>query len=152
MYNFNLPLNEWNVSKATNMQAMFQNAMSFNQPLEGWDTSNVTDMAYMFWSARCFNQPLKSWKTSKVTNMAGMFYDAQPFNQCLEGWDTSQVTSMKTIFGGTALERVCMNNPDHLKNWRWDTSKIEDIWYYPGFVMHPEFVPPQSPFRNQQQQ
>ena len=34
---FNQSLNNWNVSKVTNMEAMFRDAISFNQPLENWN-------------------------------------------------------------------------------------------------------------------
>ena len=34
---------------------MFRGASSFNQPLNNWDVSKVTDMADMFNGARSFN-------------------------------------------------------------------------------------------------
>jgi len=37
---------------------MFFNASSFNQPLNNWNVSKVTDMSFMFWHAESFNQPL----------------------------------------------------------------------------------------------
>ena len=38
---FNQPLNDWNVSKVTDMIGMFCGAISFNQPLNKWNVSNV---------------------------------------------------------------------------------------------------------------
>ena len=51
-------IRNWDVSKVTNMNAMFQNATSFNQPLNNWNVSKVTRMSYMFAYARSFNQLL----------------------------------------------------------------------------------------------
>ena len=49
---FNQPLNNWNVSKVTDMEIMFAGATSFNQPLNNWNVSNdVTDMDDMFEAA-----------------------------------------------------------------------------------------------------
>ena len=47
-YNFNQPLDNWNVSNVKDMSWMFYRAYSFNQPLNNWDVSNVKDMQYMF--------------------------------------------------------------------------------------------------------
>ena len=55
---FNQPLNNWNVSKVTDMECMFSNTRAFNQPLNSWNVSNVTDMSGMFSATRSFNQPL----------------------------------------------------------------------------------------------
>ena len=59
-------INNWDVSKVTNMGYMFENASSFNQPLNDWDVSNVADMECMFWIATSFNQPLDKWNVSKM--------------------------------------------------------------------------------------
>ena len=45
---FNGDISKWNVSKVTNMGAMFQAAVSFNGDISGWDVSNVTVMGGMF--------------------------------------------------------------------------------------------------------
>ena len=40
------------------MYYMFNTARSFNQPLNNWNVSKVTDMNWMFEDADSFNQPL----------------------------------------------------------------------------------------------
>jgi surface protein len=55
---FNQPLNDWDVSQVTNMQAMFQLAKAFNQPLDQWDIGKVVDKRNMFCFATAFNQTL----------------------------------------------------------------------------------------------
>ena len=46
------------------MWALFMNASSFNQPLNNWNVSKVTNMAGMFGGATSFNQPLNDWNVS----------------------------------------------------------------------------------------
>ena len=76
--NFDGDINSWDVSKVTDMHAIFYQSKNFNQPIENWDTSNVTDMSYMFCYARAFNHPL-NFDTSNVKNMEWMFYNAKAF-------------------------------------------------------------------------
>jgi hypothetical protein len=48
LYSTNSDISSWNVSNATNKNAMFLNARSFPQSLASWNTSMVIDMCYMF--------------------------------------------------------------------------------------------------------
>ena len=41
-------INDWDVSKVTNMSSMFKGATSFNEPLNKWNVSNVTNIWGMF--------------------------------------------------------------------------------------------------------
>ena len=91
-------INNWNISKVTNIQFMFQNANAFNSPLHSWDTSNVTVMDGTFNVCNAFNQPLNSWNVSKVTSMSQMFLNATTFNQDLSEWNVSNVRNMFWMF------------------------------------------------------
>ena len=93
-------IENWNVSKVTNMSGMFYGAKNFNQNIGGWDVSNVTNMGLMFGDATNFNQDIGGWNVSNVTNMGLMFGDAKKFNQNIEGWDVSSVTDMTGMFVG----------------------------------------------------
>ncbi len=95
---FNQPINNWDVSKVTNMYGMFWNADHFDQPLDSWDVSHVTTMSHMFYSADMFNQPLENWDVSHVTSMSSMFYGAKKFDQSLNSWNTAKVKSMRSMF------------------------------------------------------
>ena len=53
-------IDKW-MSRVTNMQLMFKNCWEFNQPLNNWDVSNVINMKNMFENANVFNQPLNEW-------------------------------------------------------------------------------------------
>ena len=91
-------INNWDVSKVTDMSEMFIVARSFNQPLNNWNVSNVTDMESMFQEATSFNQPLSKWNVSNVTVMHSMFYDAESFNQPLNKWNVSNLNLKYFIF------------------------------------------------------
>ena len=109
------------LSKVTNMQAMFSRCTSFNQPLNNWDVSKVTDMSYMFSGCTSFNQPLNNWDVSKVTFMRSMFQGCTSFNQPLNNWDVSKVTYMGWMFYGCTSFNQPLNN--------WDVSKVTDMSY-----------------------
>ena len=70
-------INNWDVSKVTNMNRMFDGATSFDQSLNKWNVCNVRAMWNMFQDARSFNQPLNDWNVSNVTSMLSMFMGAR---------------------------------------------------------------------------
>jgi len=82
---------------------MFRGATNFNQPLNNWDVSKVTDMGAMFAVATNFNQSLDNWDVSKVTIMESMFYHATNFNQPLTNWDVSKVLGWTNMFDGSGM-------------------------------------------------
>ena len=46
--NFNQPLNDWNVSRVTDMGYMFNGCTNFDQSLTGWNISSVTSSDFIF--------------------------------------------------------------------------------------------------------
>ena len=113
-------INNWDVSRATNMQAMFQSATTFNQPIGNWDTSKVTTMNNMFNGANAFNQTIDSWNISAVTNMQSMFSVTPNFNQPLSNWERSDstmanVTTLSTMFNSSNFNQNIGN---------WNVSKV----------------------------
>ena len=95
---FNQDISGWNVSSATTLGAMFQNATAFNQDISSWNVSNVTQMNSMFRSATAFDQDISGWNVSNVTLMQNMFDSATSFDQDISGWDVSSATTMASIF------------------------------------------------------
>ena len=91
-------MDKWDVSAATSMEAMFQNAHVFNQNLNSWVPSLVTDFRSMFQGARLFNGAIGSWNVSSALTMRGMFQDARVFNQSLRNWSVANVTDMDSLF------------------------------------------------------
>jgi len=116
---FNQSLNDWDVSNVTNMMGMFEWCESFNQPLNDWNVSNVTDMSNMFEGCRSFNQPLNDWNVSNVTNMMGMFGWCEMLNQPLNDWNVSNVTDMSNMFGGCRSFNQPLND--------WNVSNVTNM-------------------------
>ena len=83
-------IENWDVSKVTNMNSMFQDCYKFNADLSNWDVSSVGDMRDMFFSCKVFNSDLSNWDVSGVKNMAGMFEECENFNCDLSKWDVSK--------------------------------------------------------------
>ena len=57
--NFNCDLSEWDVSKVTNMQAMFTGCQKLDTDLNKWDVSNVDveEMYDMFFDCKSLDKP-----------------------------------------------------------------------------------------------
>merc|ERR1719506_3047484 len=129
---------------------MFYHAYSFNQDLSNWDVSRVTDMTAMFSAAKSFNQDLSNWDVSRVVDMQLMFIEARSFQQTLCGaaWVNSKASKvdMFTRSPGSISDTVCVFSPrsrDELKRavigvsseptmehgliGKWDVSQVTDM-------------------------
>ena len=116
---FNEPIDRWNVSRVIDMQNMFENCSNFNQPLNSWNVSRVRYMPEMFSGCTSFNQPLDRWNVSRVTNMGYMFQGCVSFNQSLNSWNVSRVVNMPEMFSG------CTSFNQPLDNW--NTSQVTNM-------------------------
>jgi hypothetical protein len=96
-------MNNWDVSKITEMSLMFSGAFVFNADISRWDVSSVTNFENMFSNAVFFNQDISSWKISNATNMMSMFSGATGFNQGLCSWEITKVDYMAYMFYGVTL-------------------------------------------------
>jgi len=114
-------INNWDMSRVTDMSYMFFKASYFDQNISSWNTSKVTSMYSMFSSASVFNQPIGSWNTSKVNNMSNMFNFASAFNQNISSWDTSNVIRMKSMFYYAASFNNDISS--------WNTTNVIDMSY-----------------------
>ena len=93
-------LEDWDVSKVTNMKGMFYNCENFNSDLSNWNVSSVENMSGMFEECKNFNCDLSKWDVSNVENMLDMFRDCIKFNCDLSKWDVSSVKNMVEMFDG----------------------------------------------------
>ena len=98
--NFNADLSKWDVSSVKNMGFMFFKCKSFNSDLSKWNVSSVEDMRFMFQNCEKFNSDLSKWKVSRVTNMDCMFYNCYNFNSDLSKWNVRSVKNMEHMFYG----------------------------------------------------
>ena len=113
------PIEEWDVSKVTNMRNLFQGVERFNGDLSKWDVSNVTDMGGMFSSALSFCGDLSKWDVSNVTAMYNMFCGVENFNGDLSKWDVSNVTDMSYMFCGAGAFNGDLS--------KWDVSNVTNM-------------------------
>jgi surface protein len=97
-HEFNEPLDKWDVSNVVNMEDMFQECVKFNQLINTWDVRNVKSMEDTFNLCNDFNQPLNNWDVGDVVNMRRMFYGCNSFNQSLNNWNVSKVKNMSEMF------------------------------------------------------
>ena len=74
-------LEDWDVSKVTNMKGMFYNCENFNSDLSKWNVSNVENMYGMFWGCINFNSDLSKWNVRKVKNIGDVFYNCKSLKQ-----------------------------------------------------------------------
>ena len=118
---FNGDLSKWDVSNVTDMGCMFSNACSFCGDLSKWDVSSVTAMFNMFGNACFFNGDLSKWDVSNVTNMSYMFCGAGAFNGDLSKWDVSNVTNTKSMFNGAESFNGDLS--------KWNVSNVTDMSY-----------------------
>jgi Mycoplasma protein of unknown function, DUF285 len=115
---FNEPLDQWDMSHATDVSGMFQNCHWFNQPLRSWKLGNVKTMTRMFAAARNFNQPIGHWQVDQVQDMSYLFLHAFSFDQNLNSWNIRSVTSMEGIFrDARSFDATTLN---------WDVSHVEN--------------------------
>lgn len=116
---FNQPIGSWNTSSAIFMNSMFNGRRVFNQNLNSWDVSNVQDMFAMFANTVTFNQPLNNWNTSSLIRMRGMFADSISFNQDISSWNVSNVENMATVFDSAEAFNQDLST--------WDTSNVQTM-------------------------
>ena len=120
------PIEEWDVSKVTDMSYLFGEETAFDGDLSKWDVSNVTNMSGIFCGNRVFNGDMSKWDVSNVTNMGEMFAGAVAFNGDLSTWNVSNVTNMYELF--------CCAHAFNGDLSAWDVSKVTNMVYM--FLLH----------------
>ena len=132
-----------NVSKVTNMMAMFWNfgsksgTLSSVPDVKDWNTGSVTNMQNMFTSygagSKDFNAvpDVGKWNTASVTNMTNMFLSFGSYSSTLSSvpdvkeWNTASVTNMNSMFESYGAFSKNLNKvPDVSK---WNTDRVTDM-------------------------
>jgi hypothetical protein len=95
-----IAINDWDVSRVTNMYGLFDQKYDFNESINDWDVSRVTNMFAMFLECKKFNQPLDRWadKVQQVQTTEGMFGYCTVFNQNINHWKLTAIRRMGAMF------------------------------------------------------
>lgn len=121
-WELNLDFSKWNVSQVTNMSYMFSFCTKFvGKGLDKWDVSNVTNMSHMFNNCDVLDgDKVVNWKTDSLVDASGMFSSA-PFNSDISGWNTSKLQDVAWMFAfNKAFNRDISG---------WDTRSLRKIDY-----------------------
>ena len=154
---FNQNIGNWNTSKVTLMNSMFNEQTEFNQDIStkvvtvngvtytAWDTKEVTNMSFMFSGTTAagglgkFNQNIGNWNTSKVTTMSRMFLQKNKFNQDIStkvvtvngvtytAWDTKEVTDMAFMLYVSQPDGTAYGEFNQNIG-NWNTSKVTTLY------------------------
>lgn len=115
----------WDVSKVTNMHAMFAgNAELQTLEISGWNTLNTTDMSDMFKDCyKLSDIDFSKWNTQKVTNFSGMFENCARFDgKSTQNWPMWSARNTSHMFAGClGLKSLDLN--------AWDTRSLTDASY-----------------------
>jgi hypothetical protein len=120
---FNQPL-RWNVTNADDMEGMFRGCKNFNQKLE-WNTENVRYIHAMFEGCTSFNTPLM-WNVSRVVSMSRIFEDCASFNQSFK-WEIGPLTGIENMFKGcNAFDGPCC----YFNEWQLENTALSSTpWF-----------------------
>lgn len=131
-YLIEVNVQDWDVSKVTNMKGMFYNTGNFEADFSTWDVSGVTDFDEMFYDSEIKTVDMSNWKHPNSSRMKNMF--ANSTVETVVFGDTSGVYTMDSIFTGCkALKSVTMTYPlsSSLSNSSMFSSvTTEGIFYY----------------------
>jgi surface protein len=118
---FDDDISQWNVSRVTNMNAMFHSASAFNQDLSQWEVSRVTTFESMFEGASSFSQSL-CWDIPDDATTTSMFLDAN-IGASAKAFNTTTLR--------TAVTAWCNNSATAAANYgdisAWCTGGVEDM-------------------------
>lgn len=99
-----LDLSKWNTSNVKIMNSTFMRFKGYVKGLENWNVSKVTNMGNMFHGvAEKFDLDLSKWNISKVDNTEEMFYRFSGDITGLENWDFSNVKNYTGMLDKTNI-------------------------------------------------
>jgi len=106
----------WDVSNISSMIGTFRHAISATPDVSNWVVDNVNNMGSMFAGAISANPNVSHWNTSQVTSFSFMFFDASSANPDVSSWNTAQVQTMIGMFSGATAAIPDLSS--------WDVSAI----------------------------
>ena len=119
-----LDLEDFNTSKVTNMQALFDYCTELRiLKISTWDTSNVKNMRMIFYYCRSLeNLNLTTWVTSSVEDLSLAF--ERVISLDVSNWDVAKVKTLEYTFSHTGDR----SNPLHLDLHTWKTDSLTNMY------------------------
>jgi len=112
-------IEDFDVSRVTNFEEIFQGHTTFNDDISRWNTANAMNFKHLFYSASVFDQDLSKWNVERVKNFDLTFRSATNFRgRGLENWNTVSATSMYDTFAYSSSFQG-----DSIINWRTENVK-----------------------------
>jgi surface protein len=123
---FNQPIGNWPISASNiTMNSMFRNADAFNQNLGSWDVSRVTNMGAMFQDNGIFNNSgsnlINNWRPISCSFFGSMFYNS-PFNQPIGNWTIG--TGSQIPATGINMQYMFSTSPFNQNIGAWNVEKV----------------------------
>jgi len=111
-------IEDWDVSKITDMRGIFEEMDTFNGDVSDWNVGKVTTMHKMFFKAKAFNQDLGYWNVENVVDMNSMFSLATKFEGYVSNWNVGSVTDMAWLFASNHFANHDVST--------WNVDKVVD--------------------------
>lgn len=131
-------LENWNVSKATNLRKMFQNCHTLSElNVANWNVENAKDLSYTFYGCSSLKTiPVNNWNVENVEDLSYTFAWCSSLKTIpIDNWNTRKVRAMKATFVKcTSLESLNISN--------WDLSSCETIYTMFSMNNYGENPPP----------
>jgi surface protein len=123
---FNQPIGNWPISASNiTMNSMFRNADAFNQNLGSWDVSRVSNMGAMFQDNGIFNNSgsnlINNWRPISCSFFGSMFYNS-PFNQPIGNWTIG--TGSQIPATGINMQYMFSTSPFNQNIGAWNVEKV----------------------------
>ena len=106
--NTKLLIDKWDISSVKNIYGLFNGSDITEIDVSNWNVENVTDMGYMFNNCKFENLDISKWKPYKLSNLTFMFNNCQKLKEIdLSNWVVNSLKSIGSMFWSCyALEKA----------------------------------------------
>ena len=113
-------IGNWNTSKNTFFNFMFNSATKFNQNIGNWNVEKGINFAYMLGTSTPMTPPMEfnnggspdiqKWRPLSAGDMGNVFRNNPAFNQPLGNWNVSRVNVFLNFIQNTSVSTANYNN------------------------------------------
>jgi len=124
-------LGSWDMSSATNINAMLRGQTNYNEDLSSWNVSNVTDMSGVFFGSASFDQNLSSWDIANVTQLTNFAknttFSTSNYDAILIGWESTLQDTYPNGSGYTPTISINFGNSQYTSGGAAETARTSLI-------------------------